>query len=223
MLVWHGGEEHVPQFQMALGWGGGWAPLSSSGTCEAELRAPLSPAFTGQAGTRKRRVVPLLWDRSARQQDIRHRACRINTHPLCTPHFLYVSMPFRHCSSKSIFKLPPLLHRPEDSGSLTPARLGVLLSHPPQGASCPPQGMAGTQPSDGCEVQGELWVGRTSLFSPGSGHSRHSILGCLAVFVLHLCCCEPAAGTRVPLQSVSSHCIKWDVSFAQGLQLKEGK
>lgn len=54
MLVWHGGEVHAPQLQMALGWGGGWAPVSSSGSFEAELRAPLSPALSGQAGTRER-------------------------------------------------------------------------------------------------------------------------------------------------------------------------
>lgn len=87
-MYWSGmGERSMSHSsKMVLGWGGVWAPLSSSGSCEAQLRAPLSPAFTGQAGTREWRVVPLLWGRSPRQRDIRHRVCRIKYTPA-----LYIS------------------------------------------------------------------------------------------------------------------------------------
>lgn len=63
MLVWHGGEVEIPQFRMALGWGGGWAPLSSPGTGEAELRAPLSLAFAGKDGHRAPRRAPVSSER----------------------------------------------------------------------------------------------------------------------------------------------------------------
>lgn len=68
-------------------------------------------------------------------------------------------------------------------------------------------------------MRGGLWVGTTSLISPGSGHGRHRKLGCLAEFALLQASCWRKGATAecfIPL-------YQWDVSFAQGLQLKGGK
>lgn len=211
MSVWHGGEEHIPQFQMALGWGGGWAPLSSSGTCEAELRAPLSPAFTGQAGTREWRVVPV-------QQDIRHRACRINTHPSLRLTF-YTSQCLSGSAAQSLFLNSLLYYTGQKivAAWLLPGQACCSATHPRDRASCPHRAWRVPCPVTGvrCRV-GCAWPGpHPSLQAEATAGTAY--WGAW----LHLCCCEPAAGTRVLLQSVSSHWIRGMPVLLRACSLRE--
>lgn len=130
--------------------------------------------------TRDWRRVPLLWGRSPRQRGIRHRACRINTHPLYTSHCL------SGMAAQSLF-LNSLLY-------YTGQQIATACLLPCQGCHSPvrpgEQGVLHTArgpplPGDGDGAHGGLWARTRSPPPPqaqvtvGAGKP-----GCLAGFAL---------------------------------------
>lgn len=149
--------------------------------------------------TRDWRAAPLLWGRSPCQRDVRHRVCRINTHPL------YTSCCLSGIAAQSLF-LNSLLYYtgqqivmaclPPCQGCCLPVRPGEQgVLHTVQGAPC-------------LGMERRVGYGHKSACLP------HPRLRPWRVQAnrdarLHLCCCKPAAGyasTRVP-QGVLSSCI----------------
>lgn len=169
--------------------------------------APLSTALAGQAGSRERRAVPLLWGRSPWQRGVRHRACRINTHPLYTSHCL------SGIAAQSLFLNSLLYYTGQKiaAACLLPGRACCSPTYPREQA-VPHTAWGAPWPGTGVGCR----VGTTSLVSPGSGHGRHSQLGRLAAFVLLCCWYKGAAAECLVLL------CRWDVSSAQGPQLKGG-
>ena len=132
---------------------------------------------------------------------IRHRACRINTHPLYTSHCL------SGIAAQSLF-LNSLLYYtgqqmataclPPCQGRCSPARPGEqAVLHTAQGAPCP-----GTGTGHRVGYRHEPARVPCHRLRPRRVQANQGAR-------LHLCCCERAAGyagTRVP-QGVSSRCI----------------
>lgn len=95
--AWVRGAHPTAPNGLGLGW---WVSISKKpwylrGRARGSPHPPTPAAICDQSGckgrhegpsssSRDRQAVPLLWGRSPCQRGVRHRACRINTHPLYT-------------------------------------------------------------------------------------------------------------------------------------------